>query len=146
MIGRLENNNDKTLWENYGHLNEHPHDGKEKEPETYTVYVPLKLSPEIIKGKLEAIIDHFGLATDENEDDYCVGVYKLIEEIAAYDEMVKRERGLDTLHCKEAEDLAMAMADMLIDVNNGRAEGFPIEAIMLLSGEYRLQIEEDDIG
>ena len=60
--------------------------------------------------------------------------------------MVKRERGLDTLHCKEAEDLAMAMADMLIDVNNGRAEGFPVEAIMLLSGEYRLQIEEDDIG
>ena len=59
--------------------------------------------------------------------------------------MVKRERGLDTLHCKEAEDLAMAMADMLIDVNNGRAEGFPVEAIMLLSGEYRLQIEPDDI-
>ena len=59
--------------------------------------------------------------------------------------MVKRERGLDTLHCKEAEDLAMAMAEMLIEVNNGRAEGFPIEAIMLLSGEYRLQIEEDDI-
>ena len=60
--------------------------------------------------------------------------------------MVKRERGLDTLHCKEAEDLAMAMAEMLIEVNNGRAEGFPVEAIMLLSGEYRLQIEEDDIG
>ena len=59
--------------------------------------------------------------------------------------MVKRERGLDTLHCKEAEDLAMAMADMLIDVNDGRDEGFPFEAIMLLSGEYRLQIEEDDI-
>ena len=59
--------------------------------------------------------------------------------------MEKRERGLDTLHCKEAEDLAMAMADMLIDVNDGRDEGFPIEAIMLLSGEYRLQILEDDI-
>ncbi len=40
----------------------------------------------------------------------------------------------------------MAMADMLIDVNDGRDEGFSFVAIMLLSGEYRLQIEEDDIG
>ena len=145
----IEKHGDKLLWEDYTFLNsfEFYKDIEEakKQPDTYTVYVPMIVNKEKIVCKLRELIARLGDCDWRNEMDYQVETDKLIRQIEVFDELVKQESGVDTAHAEETVALVKDFVAILMQMTDDDGETYPYEEILELSKEYRLEITEEDI-
>ena len=145
----LERYQDRLLWEDYTLLNSFEFyrdiEAAKKQPETYTVYVPLIINKERIIHKLRELMAMLGDCDLDNETDYKVETDKLIRQIEVFDELVKKEAGIDTGHSKEAVELAREFAEVLMMMTDDGGETYPYEEILELGQEYGLGITEGDI-
>ena len=145
----IEKHGDKLLWEDYTFLNsfEFYKDIEEakKQPDTYTVYVPMIINKEKIVGKLRGLIARLGDCDWRNEMDYQVETDKLIRQIEVFDELVKQESRVDTAHAEETVALVKDFVAILLQMTDDDGETYPYEEILELSKEYGLGITEEDI-
>ena len=109
------------------------------------MYVPLIINKERLIQKLRELMAMFGDCDFDNETDYKVETDKLIRQIEVFDELVKKEAGIDTGHSKEAVELAREFAEVLMMITDDGGETYPYEEILELSQEYGLGITEEDI-
>ena len=139
----------RLLWEDYTFLNSielyREIEEAKRQPETYTVYVPLIINKERVIQKLRELMERLGDCDYRNETEYKIETDKLIRQIYAFDELVKQESGIDSRHSKEAVELAQEFVEVLMMMTDDDGETYPYEEILDLSQEYELGIEEEDI-
>ena len=139
----------KLLWEDYTFLNSFEFyreiEEAKKEPDTYTVYVPLIINKERILSKLRSLIGRLGDCDWKNEMEYQVETDKLIRQIEAFDELDKQESGIDEGHSEKTVELVREFVAVLMMMTDDGGETYPFEEILELSREYGLGITEEDI-
>ena len=144
-----EKYHDRLLWEDYTFLNSfelyREIEEAKRQPETYTVYVPLIINKERVIQKLRELMERLGDCDYRNETEYKIETDKLIRQIYAFDELIKQESGIDSRHSKEAVELAQEFVEVLMMMTDDDGETYPYEEILDLSQEYELGIEEEDI-
>jgi len=122
---------DKTLLESCEE--EYP----DKEKDNIRVYVPLDLNHSAILRRLEAVIDRYGEANEENEMDFSIDVEGILSQVEIYDQIWYVREYQETMrHSQRAVSLIKEIIVLLENIVDGGAECFPFETIEELRKEY----------
>lgn len=122
---------DKTLLESCEE--EYP----DKEKDNIRVYVPLDLNHSAILRRLEAVIDRYGEANEENEMDFSIDVEGILSQVEIYDQVWYVREYQETMrHSQRAVSLIKEIIVLLENIVDGGAECFPFETIEELRKEY----------
>lgn len=123
---------DKTLLESCEE-EEYP----DKEKDNIRVYVPLDLNHSAILRRLEAVIDRYGEANEENEMDFSIDVEGILSQVEIYDQIWYVREYQETMrHSQRAVSLIKEIIVLLENIVDGGAECFPFETIEELRKEY----------
>lgn len=123
---------DKTLLESCKE-EEYP----DKEKDNIRVYVPLDLNHSAILRRLEAVIDRYGEANEENEMDFSIDVEGILSQVEIYDQVWYVREYQETMrHSQRAVSLIKEIIVRLENIVDGGAECFPFETIEELRKEY----------
>ena len=123
---------DKTLLESYKE-EEYP----DKEKDNIRVYVPLDLNHSAILRRLEAVIDRYGEANEENEMDFSIDVEGILSQVEIYDQVWYVREYQETMrHSQRAVRLIKEIIVRLENIVDGGAECVPFETIEELRKEY----------
>lgn len=122
---------DKTLLESCEEEN------PDKEKDNIRVYVPLDLNHSAILRRLEAVIDRYGEANEENEMDFSIDVEGILSQVEIYDQIWYVREYQETMrHSQRAVSLIKEIIVLLENIVDGGAECFPFETIEELRKEY----------
>ena len=121
-------------------------------PDHIRVYVPLDLSKQRILAYFQAVLNHFGRASEENESAFSSTIDQVITRLEIYDQIwftrelseahdpidPKNEENRAAHHSRHASETARAIVGELVKlVEDGcTAEYFPYETIDMLCYEY----------
>lgn len=123
---------DKTLLESCKE-EEYP----DKEKDNIRVYVPLDLNHSAILRRLEAVIDRYGEANEENEMDFSIDVEGILSQVEIYDQIWYVREYQETMrHSQRTVSLIKEILVCLENIVDGGAECFPFETIEELRKEY----------
>ena len=123
---------DKTLLESFKE-----EDDQDKEKDNIRVYVPLDLNHSAILRRLEAVIDRYGEANEENEMDFSIDVESILSQVEIYDQIWYVREYQETMrHSQRAVSLIKEIINRLENIVDGGAECFPFEIIEELRKEY----------
>jgi len=122
---------DKTLLESC------EEEDPDKEKDNIRVYVPLDLNHSAILRRLEAVIDRYGEANEENEMDFSIDVEGILSQVEIYDQIWYVREYQETMrHSQRAVSLIKEIIVLLENIVDGGAECFPFETIEELRKEY----------
>lgn len=122
---------DKTLLESCEEEN------PDKEKDNIRVYVPLDLNHSAILRRLEAVIDRYGEANEENEMNFSIDVEGILSQVEIYDQVWYVREYQETMrHSQRAVSLIKEIIVLLENIVDGGAECFPFETIEELRKEY----------
>lgn len=122
---------DKTLLESCEEEN------PDKEKDNIRVYVPLDINHSAILRRLEAVIDRYGEANEENEMDFSIDVEGILSQVEIYDQIWYVREYQETMrHSQRAVSLIKEIIVLLENIVDGGAECFPFETIEELRKEY----------
>lgn len=122
---------DKTLLESC------EEEDPDKEKDNIRVYVPLDLNHSAILRRLEAVIDRYGEANEENEMDFSIDVEGILSQVEIYDQIWHVREYQETMrHSQRAVSLIKEIIVLLENIVDGGAECFPFETIEELRKEY----------
>ena len=116
------------------------------------VYVPLDLSKQRILAYFQAVLNHFGCASEKNESAFSSTIDQVITRLEIYDqiwftrELSEAHDPIDSNdkenraahHSRHASEIARAVVDALVQLaeDGCTAEYFPYETIDMLCYEY----------
>lgn len=122
---------DKTLLESC------EEEDPDKEKDNIRVYVPLDLNHSAILRRLEAVIDRYGEANEENEMNFSIDVEGILSQVEIYDQVWYVREYQETMrHSQRAVSLIKEIIVLLENIVDGGAECFPFETIEELRKEY----------
>lgn len=122
---------DKTLLESC------EEEDPDKEKDNIRVYVPLDLNHSAILRRLEAVIDRYGEANEENEMNFSIDVEGILSQVEIYDQVWYVREYQETMrHSQRAVGLIKEIIVLLENIVDGGAECFPFETIEELRKEY----------
>lgn len=122
---------DKTLLESC------EEEDPDKEKDNIRVYVPLDLNHSAILRRLEAVIDRYGEANEENEMNFSIDVEGILSQVEIYDQIWYVREYQETMrHSQRAVSLIKEIIVLLENIVDGGAECFPFETIEELRKEY----------
>lgn len=122
---------DKTLLESCEEEN------PDKEKDNIRVYVPLDINHSAILRRLEAVIDRYGEANEENEMNFSIDVEGILSQVEIYDQIWYVREYQETMrHSQRAVSLIKEIIVLLENIVDGGAECFPFETIEELRKEY----------
>ena len=122
---------DKTLLESC------EEEDPDKEKDNIRVYVPLDLNHSAILRRLEAVIDRYGEANEENEMNFSIDVEGILSQVEIYDQVWHVREYQETMrHSQRAVSLIKEIIVLLENIVDGGAECFPFETIEELRKEY----------
>ena len=126
----------------------------EQSPDHIRVFVPLDLSEQRILAYFQAVLNHFGRASEENESAFSSTIDQAITRLEIYDQVwftremsesqsgnhlcPDNEEGRAAHHSRHASEVARAIVDGLVQLaeDGCTAEYFPYETIDMLCYEY----------
>ena len=109
----------------------------DKEKDNIRVYVPLDLNHSAILRRLEAVIDRYGEANEENEMNFSIDVEGILSQVEIYDQVWYVREYQETMrHSQRAVSLIKEIIVLLENIVDGGAECFPFETIEELRKEY----------
>lgn len=109
----------------------------DKEKDNIRVYVPLDLNHSAILRRLEAVIDRYGEANEENEMNFSIDVEGILSQVEIYDQVWYVREYQETMrHSQRAVSLIKEIIVRLENIVDGGVECFPFETIEELRKEY----------
>ena len=109
----------------------------DKEKDNIRVYVPLDLNHSAILRRLEAVIDRYGEANEENEMNFSIDVEGILSQVEIYDQVWYVREYQETMrHSQRAVSLIKEIIVRLENIVAGGVECFPFETIEELRKEY----------
>ena len=109
----------------------------DKEKDNIRAYVPLDLNHSAILRRLEAVIDRYGEANEENEMDFSIDVEGILSQVEIYEQIWYVREYQETMrHSQRAVSLIKEIIVRLENIVDGGAECFPFETIEELRKEY----------
>lgn len=110
----------------------------DKSSDNVRVYIPLDISHSAVMRRLNAVIQKYGEANEENEFAFEEDVCRLISQVEIYDQIHYVRGNMEGKHSVEARNLIRDFVGQLKEIPDGCAELFPFELIDELEYEYDL--------
>ena len=102
------------------------------------VYVPLDISPDLIKWRLYEVYDLLGSPSENNEYLYRYEIDRLITQLEIYDRIMMEQGNpvnLITGHTIKATEIAELMINKLLE-DDGTAELFPYNMVDIIKEKF----------